>query len=414
MMILSSEELAALPFSGNRSAAAANGAARRVLLAEPNDVARRHTSGILRDAGYVVCDVSDAAQALFALRRGMADLAVVDAELPDKGGLDLLKDAGRHSAGVPVILYTTSYNVDRAVDAMKQGASDYLVKPFSPHRLLGAVARAVQGLQARAALPTSAERAERLRHAQRQAGHGILSGSAIHGISNSLTVSIGHAELLLAALDPADPLREHVIQFADTNRRADRFLTQLKRLANPTPPGARDIDLNLIVTRLGDLLSQLIRENISITAAANDSLGYVHADLAHMEQVLINLVLNARDAMPYGGQIIIRTANLDVDQPRGPVPPGAYVVLSVRDTGTGMSDEVQARMYDPFFTTKEPWEGAGLGLTVTADIIARAGGHITCDSHIGRGTDFMIYLPRIAANPTLVGGDAAIAGRIGV
>jgi signal transduction histidine kinase len=386
-----------------------------VLIADNNDAAARHTVSLLRDAGYQAQVVPDASHVLEALRHEMVDVAVANADLSEQGGLHLLTDAGRACADLPVILHTASFNVDRAVEAMKAGARDYLTRPYAPARLLAAVASAVKSLEARAAARGLAhgraafgaqENGERRLQAQRQAAYGSLSAAALHELSNCLTFGMGYAELLrasVAAPNPAQPLGQHLGFIATSFERANNLLEQMKLLARKMPFCARDMDLNLVVNRVAELLKTVVRENVRISVTTSDSLGFVYADIGRMEQVLINLVLNARDAMPHGGHIYIRTDNVDLERPRGPVPPGSYVVLNVRDTGTGMSDDVKARMYEPYFSTKEPTDGAGLGLSALAEIIAAAGGHVLCDSNIGRGTEFLVYLPRIAAAPTLIG-----------
>jgi len=402
----------ALPYAGSGPSWDNEVRPERVLVADNNDATRRHTASVLRDAGYTVYDVPDGGRALVAMRQRLADVAVVDDELPDRSGLDLLREAGRIGTALPVILSTSSYNVDRAVTAMKHGAADYLTKPLTRQRLLDAVAGAVQTLQPRLGTVYAEERGERQRHLQRAAAFGILATAAIHNLSNSLTVSMGLADLLLGSLPLNDPLRKHAAEFAESSKRDHDFLDDLKRLAQKTPAGARDIDLNLLVTRLRPVLEAAVRENINLAVATDPALGYIHADLAQLEQVLINLVLNARAAMPRGGTIYIRTANDDLDQQRGPVPPGAYVVLSVRDTGTGMTGAIKARMYEEYHSTRDPQDGAGLGLSIVADILARAGGHITCDSHIGRGTDFTLYFPRVNATPTVIGTNTVVVEHV--
>jgi signal transduction histidine kinase len=388
---------------------------RRVVIADANDAGCRHTLNLLRDAGYLAYDVPDVGRVLHAMRQGLVDIAVVNADVSDNGGLEFLRDAGRQGAGLPVILYTGSYNVDRAVDAMKQGACDYLTRPFTKSRLLAAVADALKAVEARAPALGAVELAERRRQAQRQAAYGSLAGDALHQLSNCLTVSMGHADVLLSTLeisDPENPMVQHLDQISKSHKGALDFLEQMKVLARKTSPCPCDLDLNLVVIRLGLLLRALIRANVQVHVTSNQALGYIHADTGQMEQMLINLALNARDAMPHGGSMFIRADNVDVDRPRGPVPAGSYVVLSVRDTGSGMPDDVKARMYEPYFSTREPMEGIGLGLTAVREIVAAAGGHLTCDSHIGRGTEFLVYLPRVQAAPTLVGMKTIVQDRV--
>ncbi len=239
-----------------------------------------------------------------------------------------------------------------------------------------------------------------LSQAQRLESVGRLAGGVAHDFNNLLTVINGYSEVALARLSGADPLRAPLDQIRRAGERAATLTQQLlgfsrKQIIQPKP-----IDLNAIVTEARGMLQPLLGELIQVRAVLQPNLGRVVADPGQIEQILMNLAANARDAMPRGGTLTIETRDVSVGQyerrGKSDLPPGSYVVLSVTDTGAGMSAEVQQNIFEPFFTTKERGKGTGLGLATVYGIVKQNGGWIEVYSELGMGTAFHITLPRIS------------------
>jgi PAS domain S-box-containing protein len=240
---------------------------------------------------------------------------------------------------------------------------------------------------------------ERLRKKQRMEAVGTLAGGIAHDFNNLLTVIIGYGQTLLAKVqhDPGlRPNAEHIVKSAS---RAASLTRQLLAFSRKQVLQPRILDLNLVVHDLEKMLRPLVGEDIAMIAQCAPRLGSVKADQSQIEQVVINFVLNARDAMPHGGRMILATANADVDDFAGgkdrDVPPGQYVVLSVADNGVGMTADVLAHIFEPFYTTKEVGKGTGLGLSTAYGIIEQSGGFVSVESVPGKGTEFKAFLPRV-------------------
>ncbi len=235
---------------------------------------------------------------------------------------------------------------------------------------------------------------------QKLEGIGHLAGGVAHDFNNILAIIIGNNDLLSADLDPASPLREYTEEIRHASERAVGLTRQLLVFSRKQTVQPVVLDLNDVVNDMDKLLRRLIDENIDITFIPGSSLGLVKADVGYVGQVLMNLVVNARDAMPSGGRLTIATTNSTLDGSNAhtapPSGPGEYVVLSVSDTGTGMTNEVKAHLFKAFFTTKPEGKGTGLGLTTCLTIVQQSGGHISVTSQVGKGTTFKVYFPRVA------------------
>jgi two-component system cell cycle sensor histidine kinase/response regulator CckA len=228
---------------------------------------------------------------------------------------------------------------------------------------------------------------------------GRLASCVAHDLNNLLTGILGYVDLVLAALPPSSQEWTDLVEIDKTTRRAIALIRQVLVGAHQ-PIGATDVlKLNDLIRGIEPLLRRLISEDIALVTAPAPDLGLVRANMGQIEQVLINLVVNARDAMPAGGTVTIATANVVFDQADvhqlADMTPGAYVMLAVRDTGSGMTEAVQQRLFEPFFTTKAPGRGTGLGLATCHGIATEYGGQFHVASAVGQGTTVTLYLPRL-------------------
>jgi PAS domain S-box-containing protein len=251
---------------------------------------------------------------------------------------------------------------------------------------------------------------EQLFQAQKMESIGRLAGGVAHDFNNLLTVINGYSQLVLAELKPPDPLWSSVDEIRKAGERAVGLTRQLLAFSRKQILQPRVLDLNRVVLDLRPMLERLMGEDVEVRVALRAASGMVHADPHHLEQVIMNLAVNSRDAMPRGGSLLIETAGVDLDVNYARLHPdviaGRHVMLAVSDSGVGMSEETRQRIFEPFFTTKPPGHGTGLGLSMVQGIVAQSGGHIGVYSEPGRGTTFKVYLPVVADLSAQLAADA--------
>ena len=344
------------------------------------------------------------------------DLILSDYAMPQFSGLRALALLKQRGLEIPFIIVSGTIDEETAVTTMQQGAADYLLKDRIA-RLGPAVCRAMKEVE---------ERVEHRRleaqfiEVQKMEVIGQLASGVAHDFNNILAVIIGYSDLMMEELGPDDPLRKLAEEIRHASERATGLTRQLLVFSRRQTVQPAVLDLNDVVKDLEKMLRRLVDEHIEMTIVPGKQIGRIKADSGYVGQVLMNLVVNARDAMPNGGQLTIATSNVTLDEhylPRGVTSaatpgmetsstpqgkrthtgaiPGDYVMISVSDTGTGMTDEVKAHLFEAFFTTKPKGKGTGLGLAICQTIVQQSGGHIGIYSEAGKGTTFKIYFPRV-------------------
>ena len=362
---------------------------------DPNDAALVHST---LEAEGITCAttlVHTREAFVAALEHGGIDLIISDFSLPGFDGLAAAEIVRARWPAIPVILVSGTLGEELAIDALKSGAMDYVLKERLA-KLAPAVRRAMLEVDAR----VERQRLEtQLIEAQKMEVIGQLAGGVAHDFNNILAVIMGYTDWIAEDLGPDSPLREYTEEIRHASERAVGLTRQLLVFSRKQTVQPVVLDLNDAVTDLEKMLRRLIDENIDMAMVLGTQIGCVKADPGYVGQVLMNLVVNARDAMPNGGTVTIATENVTLDGHQAGahagVAPGDYVMLSVSDTGTGMTDDVKARLFEAFFTTKPKGKGTGLGLATCQTIVQQSGGHVGVDSELGRGTTFRIYLPRV-------------------
>jgi PAS domain S-box-containing protein len=243
------------------------------------------------------------------------------------------------------------------------------------------------------------EKEEQFLQAQKMEAVGRLAGGIAHDFNNFLTAINGYSDLLFSRLNEADPLHFEVEEIRKAGKRAASLTRQLMAFSRKQVLQPKVLNLNTIISNVGNLLKRLIGADIELDTFLMEELGSVKADPGQVEQILMNLAINSRDAMPGGGKLTLETSNLEINEDyireKAIVHAGQYVTLAVSDTGCGMDDATRSRLFEPFFTTKEIGKGTGLGLATVYGIVKQSGGYIWCYTEINRGTTFKIYFPRV-------------------
>ncbi|MFB3886028.1 MAG: cache domain-containing protein [Thermodesulfobacteriota bacterium] len=285
------------------------------------------------------------------------------------------------------------------------------------HQIAGAIANAQLFSERLAAEQKANFLEEQLRQSQKMEAVGRLAGGVAHDFNNLLTVIKGYSELSLFTLTEGNPLKGNIEEIRKASQRASDLTRQLLAFSRRQILEFKVLDLNMLLRNLDKMLHRIIGEDIELVYLLADHLGKIKSDPGQIEQMILNLALNARDAMPSGGKLTVQTDNVEFDKTyvrtHLGVKPGHYVTLSVSDTGCGLSPEAKEHLFEPFFTTKEKGKGTGLGLSTVYGVVKQSGGDIEADSELGRGTIFKIYLPRVEeeVSPLLYKDDKGVLPR---
>lgn len=387
----------------------------RLIHLEGNPADAELIDSTLRNAG-IPCQtkrVHTREDFLAALRQGGFSLILADTTVPDFDGAAALDLARALHPDVPFLFVSGMQGEEFAVDMMQRGATDYISKQRLG-RLVPSVRRTLRELDER----LERKRAEdalrmsekQLRQAQKMEAVGRLAGGLAHDFNNLLTVIMGHSQVLLDELSVGSPIRAKIEEMQKAGERAANLIRQLMAFSRKQPMEPNVLPLNSVIGNVEGMLRRLIGEDIQLVIRPDPHNGHVKADPGQLEQVLMNLVVNARDAMPNGGLLAIETSQVELARTPmhhlHPLPLGHYVKLTVTDTGCGMNTDVLGHLFEPFFTTKEAHKGTGLGLSTVFGIVTTCGGGIDVWSQVGHGTTFDLYFPRATPQTTATSTDA--------
>lgn len=367
----------------------------RVLIVEDSEDDTALLVRELRRAGYDLTykRVDTPSAMRMATESESWDLIICDYSLPHFSGMDALRLQRSKDTEVPFIFLSGTIGEETAVAALREGAQDYLMKD-NLKRLIPAVQRELREAEQR----RERKRLERqVQNLQKFEAIGRLAGGIAHDFNNALGVILGWAEMGLEELPEGSPSSDKFKTIRDQAERTSKLISQLLAFTRQQVLHRRNINLNDVVTETLRLLRSVIEEQVEFVVKLEPELLLTEADQAQFEQVLLNLCLNARDAMPQGGQILIETRDIEVadedaSKLHANARAGRYVVLSVSDTGTGMDAATQERIFEPFFTTKALGHGTGLGLASVYGIVQQHEGFVTVQSVPGHGSTFSVYL----------------------
>jgi two-component system cell cycle sensor histidine kinase/response regulator CckA len=375
-----------------------NAGRESILVVEDDEGVGYLQSRALERGGFEVALVTSAAEALTLLESKHFDLALLDFRLPGLDtGLDLFDQMKTAGHTVPVIFVTGFSDETTVIKALRAGASDFVTKSSEYLEYLPEAAERV--LHQKRLEKQLAQSEAQLRQSQKMEAIGTLAGGIAHEFNNLLQAIQGFTLYAMEDLDEQDERRHDLQQVLKASDRAATLTRQLLGFSRREVLQLADLNPNTEVQELVKLLRPLIGANIQVEMNLSQEVGTVHADAGHLQQLLMNLCVNARDAMPSGGKLLIKTENFflnnDFSELNRDLAPGRYLVLSVADNGCGIAPEARDRIFEPFFTTKGVGKGTGLGLPMVYGVVKQHKGTIRVYSELGLGTTFRIYLPTV-------------------
>jgi len=371
----------------------------------------------LEDHGHEVLTSLSGPEALGIASAEQPDVILLDVMMPDMDGIEVCRrlKEDSHTRAIPVILVTAKGLDENVITGLDAGADDYIPKPFNSEVLTArirsalrvkesydAIIRTNQLLREETAVRKRVEekvrkQEEELRQSQKLEAIGQLAGGIAHEFNNLLQAIGGYTGFAMEGLAVEDRRYQDLLQVREATEKASALTRQLLSFSRRQKLDRRNIDLNQLIADLASMVRPFIGEYIELDVKEGTDIGLVHADPGELHQVLLNLCVNARDAMPSGGKLVLRTKNVTLGEAHGEfdpaMTPGRYVLVSVSDTGCGMSSEVRQRVFEPFYTTKEVGKGTGLGLARAYGVVQQHGGTVHVYSEPGNGTTFKMYLP---------------------
>ncbi len=373
-----------------------------VLVVDDDEIMRAVARESLTEEGFQVTEADNGIRALAALESLRPDIILLDVMMPEMDGFDTAQ-AIRRLPGyelVPILIMTALDDLESIQRAYQVGATDFITKPINWVILVQRVRYMTRAVK----MMNEQKRLEKeLQQAQKLEAVATLAGGVAHDFNNLLQTIQGSSELLMLDIKKDNPCFSQLIQIRSAAERGGELTRQLLTYSRKIESQKRPVHLNIQARQVHRLLERTIPKMIDIDLRLAKDLHQVNADAVQMEQVLMNLAINARDAMPDGGQLIIETANAMLPENHGAdtskSAPRKGVMLSVTDTGHGMDAKTHEKIFEPFFSTKAPGKGTGLGLSMVHGIVRNHDGRITCHSEPGKGTCFHIYLPALDSVP---------------
>lgn len=372
-----------------------------ILIVDDQEASVSTLEDMLRQAGYESVSSTRNPDEVCELHRlNRYSLIMLNLQTPGMDGFSVMEGLKAMEGGRYLPVLAIAAKPEQKWRAFKVGAKDLISAPFDLSEVLMRVRNMLEArlLRSEADLRTG-QAEQRFIAAQKVDAIGQLAAGVAHDFNNIISIVMGYSELLMERIGLETELRRNLEAIRAAGERAAGLTRQLLVFSRKQTVQLAVLDINQVVKDLDELLQPLMHENIEITILPGKKLGRIKADSGYIGQVLINLILNARDAMSQGGKLTITTTNVSIDfrYPRKQrhIEPGDYVMLSVSDTGAGMTEEVKAHLFEAFFTTKPKGEGTGLGLATCLTIVQQFGGHIDVYSELDIGTTFKIYFPRV-------------------
>jgi signal transduction histidine kinase len=363
-------------------------------------------SWMLAHQGYTVTSAVSGQQALDIVAVERPDVILLDVSMPEMSGIEVCRrlKSDAETRLIPIILVTAHTSTEDIVEGLNAGADDYITKPVTPAVLSARLRSAlrIKGIydelatantQLRREMAERAKAEEELRHAQKLELVGQLAGGIAHEFNNLLQTIEGYTAFAIERLSCDDSCRQDLQQVLNASSRATELTRQLLGFSRRRALEKRHVDPNRVVADLAKMIRPLVGKSIQLEIVLDREIGTVFADPGELQQALLNLCLNARDAMPSGGKLSLKTERelVACEEEQGRLQ--EHAVMHVIDTGCGMSDETRRRLFEPFYTTKEVGKGTGLGLANVYGVVRQHGGSAQVDSAPGKGTKFTIYLP---------------------
>ena len=376
---------------------------RRVLIVDDEKDFVLSLADILESYDYIVETAHNGKGAKDKIKEFQAEVALLDLRLGRENGINLIFELKETAPKLLPVVMTAYATTDNAIEALQEGAYDYLRKPLNPMDLLATLDRCFERLRLEREKDAAEEARRRLesqlQQAQKMESIGTLAGGISHDFNNSLQAILGYTQMLLMETEKMDYIHSRLLQIEKAALRASELTHQLLAFSRKVESQLRPVDLNHEVIQIERLFQRTILKMINIELNLGEGIKIISADPSQIEQMLMNLAINARDALGEEGRITIKTENATIDQAycnnHFGVIPGDYVLLTFSDTGHGMDENTLERIFEPFFTTKEPGKGTGLGLPMVYGLIKKHKGHIECTSKPGEGTCFKLFFPSI-------------------